>query len=93
MKHDTTTCTCPSCTIQRAFEKAERDRKAREAAPKTPQQSPGTGPFSEHLHCMDCSWEGPADECSVYETGKACPICGSDAIPYAEWLTEKAEDR
>lgn len=45
------------------------------------------------LHCMDCSWEGPASECKVYAGARECPVCGSDAIPYAEWLTDTAEDR
>lgn len=45
------------------------------------------------LHCLDCSWEGMADECAEYAGAKECPACGSDAIPYAEWLTDKAEDR
>jgi len=45
------------------------------------------------LHCMDCSWEGPPEGCKTYAEAKECPVCGSDAIPYSEWLTDKAEER
>jgi hypothetical protein len=46
------------------------------------------------LHCAECSWEGEKAECQDYPGyGTACPVCGSDVQPYAEWLTDHAEDR
>jgi predicted RNA-binding Zn-ribbon protein involved in translation (DUF1610 family) len=77
MKHDTKTCQCPSCIIQRSVE----SENARKAAAK--------------LGCVDCGWTGTKLDAKYYAQQRAyeCPSCGSDAIDYAEYLTEKGEDR
>jgi hypothetical protein len=54
------------------------------------------------LGCVDCGWtgrkrrfDGDKEGALYYHNQHAyeCPACGSDAIPYAEWLTEKGETR
>jgi Zn finger protein HypA/HybF involved in hydrogenase expression len=52
-------------------------------------------PGQPELHCNDCSWEGMKKGTMYYHNQHAyeCPVCGSDAIAYSEWLTDKAQER
>lgn len=66
MKHDVTTCTCPSCTIERAYERkaqqATRARRFEEASQqetvwmKAEQQACRRGDHQEAAACHAWRW-------------------------------------